>query len=231
MDNDAQGGVGRFFDALSGDYTETIERCFPRYREMLWAVLDYLPPGRTFRSILDLGSGTGNLSVLVHEAYPDAALRVVDLSAESLAACRKRLAGCRELICEEADFARLDYPRGSFDLVVSSIAIHHLDAPGKRSLFKRVHDWLAEDGVFCYADQCAGATDDLYARHIANWKAASLAAGSNEEEWQMWMQHQADCDHHDPLADQMTWLNDAGFTVVDCPWRYLLWSVVQARKG
>ena len=57
-DND----VGTFFDTLTDGYTATIERCFPRYREMLWALLNYLPQGRSFESILELGCGTGNLS-------------------------------------------------------------------------------------------------------------------------------------------------------------------------
>ena len=54
--------VGQFFDALSDDYTRTIERCFPRYREMLWALLDYLPRKPQVASVLELGCGTGNLS-------------------------------------------------------------------------------------------------------------------------------------------------------------------------
>jgi len=58
-----------------------------------------------------------------------------------------------------------------------------------------------------------------------------MEAGSTEDEWQMWMQHQTEHDFHDTLSDQMAWLRDAGFETVDCVWRYLLWSVVQARKS
>jgi tRNA (cmo5U34)-methyltransferase len=222
--------VARFFDSLTSDYTATIERCFPRYREMLWAVLDYLPPGRTFKSVLELGCGTGNLSVLLHAAYPDAALNFVDISGESLDECRSRLAACGGLVFEQQDFRKLAYADGSFDLVVSSISIHHLDSSDKQSLFRRIKDWLTDDGVLCFADQCAGATDDLYARHIENWKELSFQAGSSEAEWEMWMQHQAEHDHHDTLTAQLDWLREAGFSAVDCPWRYLLWSVIQARK-
>ncbi len=222
--------VGRFFDTLTGDYTETIERCFPRYREMLWALLDYLPQDRTFNSVLELGCGTGNLSVLLREAFPNATLQLVDLSSESLEICRSRFsADCRHEFHQQ-DFGTATYDDGSFDLVVSSIAIHHLDAAGKQLLFRRIHGWLTNDGVLCFADQCAGGADDLNERHIFNWKRQSMNAGSNDAEWTMWMQHQADHDHHDTLGDQMEWLREAGFAVVDCPWRYLLWSVVQARK-
>lgn len=64
--------VGQFFDSLTDGYTETIERCFPRYREMLWTLMDYLPTGRSFGSVLELGCGTGNLSVAIHDAFPQA---------------------------------------------------------------------------------------------------------------------------------------------------------------
>lgn len=222
--------IGQFFDTLTGDYTEAIERCFPRYREMLWGLVNYLPEDRQFESVLELGCGTGNLSALIHKAFPNASLRVVDISKDSLDVCQSRLSTCDNLICDQQDFQSIDYDRGSFDLVVSSIAIHHLDSSAKRTLFGRIHDWLADDGVFCFADQCAGATEDLNARHIANWRQVSGEAGSTKAEWDMWMQHQAEHDHHDTLCDQLDWLRQAGFPMVDCAWRYLLWAVIQARK-
>jgi tRNA (cmo5U34)-methyltransferase len=222
--------VGQFFDALTGEYTTVIERCFPRYQEMLWALLNYLPESRRFDSILELGCGTGNLTSLIHDAFPQAALRVVDVSKESLDVCRSRLGACDRFVCDQNDFGNVEYSSGSFDLVVSSIAIHHLESAGKQSLFRRINDWLTDDGILCFADQCAGATDDLNARHMQNWKQCSIKAGSTEAAWEMWMQHQAESDHHDTLVDQLDWLQAAGFPVVDCPWRYLLWSVIQARK-
>ncbi len=44
------------------------------------------------------------------------------------------------------------------------------------------------------------------------------------------MDHQRDHDFHDPLHSQMDWLQKAGYKEVDCTWRYLLWTVIQARK-
>ena len=222
--------VAGFFDSLAGEYSELIERCFPRYQEMLWAVLNYLPSGRRFQSLLELGCGTGNLTVILHNTFPDATLRVVDLSRESLAVCRKRLSDCGQLITDAADFRDLEFPAESFDLVVSNIAIHHLSADRKQVLFQKIHKWLTPDGILCFADQCGAGTGDLYARHIEHWRRLTMDAGSTEAEWDMWMKHQAESDHHDTITDQMQWLRAAGFPIVDCVWRYLLWSVIQAGK-
>jgi tRNA (cmo5U34)-methyltransferase len=173
--------------------------------------------------------GTGNLSVLLHEAFPDARLHLVDLSGESLDVCRTRL-DAGEIEFEQQDFRKLRYSTGTFDLIVSSIAIHHLVSSEKQGLFRECHGWLTDDGGVCFADQCAGATADLYDRHIHNWKEATFNAGSSQDEWDMWMCHQAEHDHHETLGDQMEWLREVGFSVVDCPWRFLLWSVIQAGK-
>lgn len=222
--------VVQFFDSLTDEYAGAIERCFPRYQEMLWALLDYLPDDLAPGNILELGSGTGNLSVLLAERYPESTLHIVDVSAESLTVCRNRLGDDDRFRFHTQDFRELHFDAGEFDLVVSSIAIHHLTSPEKQKLFDDIYDWLSPQGVFAFADQHAGSTDDLYRRHIENWKAAAMGAGSKLEEWEMWMKHQADHDHHDTLTDQTDWLWEAGFDVVDCPWRYLLWTVVQARK-
>jgi len=222
--------VDQFFDALTDEYAAAIERCFPRYREMFWALLDYLPPRLGASRILELGSGTGNLTVLVAERYPQATLKAVDVSAESLEVCRGRLDGSAQVEYLTTDFRDLRFDPGSFDLVISSIAVHHLTSPEKRTLFGNIYGWLSDCGVFAYADQHAGATDDLNRRHIENWKSAAMGAGSSSQEWDMWMSHQSAHDHHDTLGEQMAWLTDAGFTAVDCPWRYLLWTVIQARK-
>jgi tRNA (cmo5U34)-methyltransferase len=238
--------VDQFFDSLTDQYTGVIERCFPRYREMLWALLDYLPddcagPSRASppvlssaegrgQRILELGSGTGNLTVLLAEKYPAATIQMIDISADSLAVCRSRLGDHDRFEYRTEDFRRLQRDDGPFDLVVSSIAVHHLISSEKQKLFREIHALLAPQGIFAYADQFAGATEGLYRRHIENWKAAAMGAGSSPQEWQMWMQHQADHDHHDNLTDQIDWLRAAGFDVIDSPWRYLLWTVIQARK-
>ena len=223
--------VGKFFDVLSDDYTATIERCFPRYREMLWAILDYLPTGFRAESILELGAGTGNLTVLVQDAFPDATVRAVDVSAESLDICQNRVTPPSRLEVRVADIRELEFDEPKFDLIVSSIAIHHLEPTAKRELFSKCRRWLRPGGIFTFADQFRGVCPDVYQRHLANWRELSINAGSTQEEWQMWMEHQENDDHHDPLPDQLSWLAEAGFSDVDCVWRYLLWAVVQGRAA
>ena len=137
-----ENSVGQFFDTLTEDYTAMIERCFPRYREMLWALLEYLPSVGPHPTILELGCGTGNLSVLLRKCFPAATIHLVDLSGESLEVCRNRLPDDVSITFEQQDFRALEYKAESFDVIASSISIHHLKSKEKRALFGQIHEWL-----------------------------------------------------------------------------------------
>jgi tRNA (cmo5U34)-methyltransferase len=218
-----------FYDGLSPLYDEAILRCVPRYEEMLWAILRYVPDDLDPKRILDLGVGSGNLARLILDRFPGADLVGVDISREMLAVCRQRVTGDR-LTLVQSDFRNLDLEHGSFDLVVSSISIHHIDDAAKQALFRDLYCLLRPGGVIAYSDQFRGETAETYAKHMERWRREALDLGATEDEWRTWMTHQDDHDHHAPLGDQMAWLRAAGFLDVDCPWRYLLWTVLLGRK-
>jgi tRNA (cmo5U34)-methyltransferase len=101
-------------------------------------------------SILDLGTGTGNTLARVLGLHPTARAVGVDESHDMLEAARTRLAGY-DVVLREADL--LDpLPQGPFDLVVSALAVHHLDGPGKAELFRRVAAVLQPGGRFVLGD-------------------------------------------------------------------------------
>jgi tRNA (cmo5U34)-methyltransferase len=154
----------------------------------------------------------------------------VDFSGKLLHQCRSRLSEYGNIQYQEEDFRRLEFAPGSIDLIVSSISLHHLTHEEKADLFGKMSGWLDNEGVFSYSDQFAGVTDDLYARQMADWKERSKRLGASAEEWDAWMKHQEAHDYHATLVDQIDWLRKTGFKSVDCTWRYILWTVLQARK-
>lgn len=100
------------------------------------------------RTILELGVGTGETARRVLARHPDAKLVAVDSSAEMLERARE--------VLPHADLRRTrledPLPDGPFELVVSALAVHHLDGPGKQDLFKRIAAVLAPGGRFVLAD-------------------------------------------------------------------------------
>ena len=99
--------------------------------------------------ILDLGTGTGVTARRVLEAHPHARLVGLDESCEMLAVAMGILPAETDL-----RVARLEdpLPPGPFDLVVSALAVHHLDGPGKADLFRRVARVLEPGGRFVLGD-------------------------------------------------------------------------------
>jgi tRNA (cmo5U34)-methyltransferase len=104
--------------------------------------------GRVVRDALELGVGTGESALRVLAVHPDARWTGIDASAPMLERARERLpeADLRLGLLEDP------LPRGPYDLVLSVLVVHHLDGPGKRSLFGRVAGVLRPDGRFVLGD-------------------------------------------------------------------------------
>jgi tRNA (cmo5U34)-methyltransferase len=126
-------------------YLELMHEDVPRYDE-LQAETARATAGSGVTSILELGVGTGETSRRVLAEHPGARLVGIDASAEMLAEA--------DLPDAELRVARLEgpLPDGPFDLVVSCLAIHHLDGAGKQDLFGRIAAVLAGSGTFVLAD-------------------------------------------------------------------------------
>lgn len=219
-----------FFDDLASEYDVAIRRCVPRYDEMQATLLGYLPQYEQPPRILELGAGTGALTEKAAKTFPGASICVADLSSESLNICSKRVGQMAHVQTLVGDMRSLDLEQNEFDLVLSSIAIHHLTSPEKQKLFNDCLDWLKPGGIISYCDQFGAPTPEIYAANIDHWHRIALSKGATESEWMAWMEHQDKHDYHDSLGDQMNWLKQAGFEQIDCQWRNLLWTVLTARK-
>ncbi len=99
-------------------------------------------------AILELGVGTGETAAAVLAVHPAARLVGIDESEPMLARARDRFPGA------DLRVQRLEepLPEGSYDLVVSALTVHHLDAAGKADLFRRVCGRLRPGGRFVLAD-------------------------------------------------------------------------------
>ena len=121
----------------------------PSYRR-LQAEVVRATGGVTVASVLDLGTGTGETLAAVLARHPAAAATGIDENAAMLDAAKSRLAGL-SVELRVADL-REPLPPGPFDLVVSALAVHHLDGPGKAALFRGIACVLRPGGRFVLGD-------------------------------------------------------------------------------
>jgi len=100
--------------------------------------------------VLELGSGTGNLSCLLDRSGE---LVCVDLSERMEAIARSKSGHLVNRRFIKADMLEvLDYERAPFDSVISTYAIHHLTDEEKRLLFAKIFTGLVPGGRAVFGD-------------------------------------------------------------------------------
>ena len=139
-------GIDCQFHFDPATYLQAIREEMPAYDELQDAIA-HATAGIQVERVLELGVGTGETSKRVLDLHPEAELIGIDESAEMLAAASASLAA-------DLRVSRLQdpLPEGNFDLVVSALAVHHLDSAGKADLFARVADRLRPGGRFVLGD-------------------------------------------------------------------------------
>jgi len=100
--------------------------------------------------VLELGSGTGNLSIRLNQVKE---LTCVDISTEMQRIARQKLPSSAHITYEEADIlAFFDKLEKKFDAVVSTYTIHHLTEAEKQQLFEKIESSLDPGGLAIFGD-------------------------------------------------------------------------------
>jgi ubiquinone/menaquinone biosynthesis C-methylase UbiE len=103
--------------------------------------------------VLDLGCGTGTLTILIKQLHPES--EVVGLDGDPnvlvIARAKAKKAGI-DIAFDEAMAFQLPYPDGSFDRVLCSLVLHHLTTENKRRALKEVYRILRLGGELHVAD-------------------------------------------------------------------------------
>lgn len=100
---------------------------------------------------LDLGCGTGTLTVMLKRAYPEAHFTGVDGDPDVLKIAREKSRGT-DIRWDKGLASSLPYPDSTFDRVVTSLVIHHLVTEDKRLAFKEVFRVLKPRGELYVLD-------------------------------------------------------------------------------
>jgi tRNA (cmo5U34)-methyltransferase len=155
----------------------------PGYEELQEAVVAATADVHAAR-VLELGTGSGETALRLRARHPEAAWVGIDASEPMLARARERMPDADLRLQRLED----ELPEGPFDLVVSALAVHHLDGAEKRDLFSRVSRVLEPGGLFVLGDVVVPPEGQ---------------EGPIEIDWEM--------DVPDSVEDQLAWLREVGF--------------------
>jgi ubiquinone/menaquinone biosynthesis C-methylase UbiE len=122
----------------------------------------------------DLGCGSGQVTLALAARTSsvlaiDVSQKMIDLLLENA-----RRAGAANVEGRALPIEQLDLPAGSFDLVVTNYAFHHLRDEDKPEVVKRVFTWLRPGGRFVVGDMMFGRGGDARDRQIIASKLSLL---------------------------------------------------------
>lgn len=140
------------------DWATRQDRYEDERRPQFQMIADAIPFTRdTAIQILDVGAGYGALTQFLLEQFPNATALCQDGSEEMARLGRRRMAAWKgrvEFVI--ADFSKPGWSRaidGSFDTVVSTIAIHNVRVPGIiEAIYKEVFELVKPGGCFLNLD-------------------------------------------------------------------------------
>ncbi|MDL2237465.1 class I SAM-dependent methyltransferase [Christensenellaceae bacterium OttesenSCG-928-K19] len=216
------------FDAVAAEYDAQRRKLLPCFEDLYtvpFLVTDCKKPNPR---VLDLGGGTGLFSYYLLQRYPQAQVTLVDLSGDMLAVAKERFKKHEGFGYIVADYARHRFEE-KYDMVISALSIHHLAAEDKERLYHTCYGILQEGGIFINADQVLSPSPGLERMYHDRWRSFVDKSGLSPSEIEAAYARTVH-DDPSPLADQLTWLGEAGFKAVDCVYKYLHFCVMVGLK-
>lgn len=219
----------------------------PRREEQISVVIHRLFDGALRPlTIFELCSGEGLLTKAILNADHDVRVVAFDASPGMLKATWKSAAENADRLTVQG--FRLENRNwrtgaGAADAVVSSLAVHHLDADGKAALFRDLLELLTPGGIFVLADLIDPTSEAVRKGYARQWESEveqrSLALRGDRSGLERF--RALDWNHYDPrvpdpldkpsqLLEQMDWLRAAGFVKIDLLWCVAGHAILSAEK-
>ncbi len=216
----------------TADFDFGIRQLLPKYDEMLEAIALCIPT--TAKKIIDLGCGTGELSLKILQRCPEAMVMGMDYSPRMLdfagikikaGGYSDRWSGIEMDFGDWANDEESDYIGIKFDACVSSLAIHHLSDDMKLQVFKCVARVLRSGGAFWNADPVLPENEqiaEIYQTVRENW---TRQQGTTLEQVRSQIGTSRDRgyssqDRLATLSGHLSMLEEAGFKAIVVPWKY-----------
>jgi ubiquinone/menaquinone biosynthesis C-methylase UbiE len=130
--------------------------------------------------VLEIGCGTGNLTVRAKRSHPGVEVVGSDPDPLALGHARRRARGLDEIRFEQGYAQRLPYPDATFDRVLSALMLHHIDQDDQPSTAAEIARVLRPGGSVHLVDL----VDDNHGIHgfLARRMKSGHLAGNSEDD-------------------------------------------------
>nr|WP_319373905.1 class I SAM-dependent methyltransferase [uncultured Methanobacterium sp.] len=202
--------------------------------------------------VLDLGCGNAAITMELLKEDNKINATLVDGSLEMLKNARNNLKNYKDMNFIHKTFQELlenesqdkasqdngsqdNIISGEFDLVVSSLAIHHIATAEKKSLFQYIYDHLKSGGFFLNIETVKAPVDELeqwYRVLWSEWICENQDKLDTQKSFEYLPEQYKDNpdNHPDTLKMQLDALESVGFSRVDCYYKYGIFSIYGGMK-
>ncbi|MGO9014735.1 MAG: class I SAM-dependent methyltransferase [Dissulfurispiraceae bacterium] len=212
-------------------------------RQMFWFVtslVSHFRHGVQDIKLLELGSGDGALTEELLKTNNDVSATLLDGGEGMIRQARERLKGYRNTTFIQATFQDLlggKITLETYDFIVSSMAIHHLDMDEKASLFRLIASWLKPGGHFVDVDAILPPSEELEQWYFAIWKdwltrmmdRYNIKDEVPDDPIKRY-KDPSSMNKPDTLGNQLRALESAGFVDVDCYFKNGAFAVFGGKK-
>jgi len=221
--------IKKHFEEEANEYDMIIQKLIPHYKQMIDALVSVIPfSEESVFSMIDLGCGTGTISKSVKQKYPNTDITCVDIAGKMLEIAKDKIGG--SVNCIQADFNNFEFPR-KYDLVVSSLALHHLENDDhKLAFYEKIFSSLNKNGVFINIDVVLGSDNDIQEVYMEKWKDFMRSKVSDDEINNKWLPTYYAEDRPAKLTAHLDMLNKSGFSCVDVIYKYYNYTVYTGKK-
>ena len=160
MSNNSKGWKKEFdSEGRSSTYDKIISLFSLRRSERFKVLQAVLPePSQTEFKILELGTGTGLLTELLVELFPDASVVTIEGAekmmeqAKSKTVLQENEARIQWILADYSSPSWLKDVMPPFNLIVTFDSLHHLSHERKKELYKEIYDLTVKGGYFIISD-------------------------------------------------------------------------------
>ncbi len=225
-------------------YDADMDVMHPLRHEMIEVVLETLPfAADSELRVMDLGAGTGIFSARVLERFANASVLAVDGAAAMVDLATGRMGPLADRMeWVTADFRKLPAETvepGSYDLFISSYALHHLNADEKSALLRTIFSALKPGGWLFNADIVVAESEVMEQRFqqlriegVTSRAAEGDKRFSNAETTRTYLTEMeiAENDQPQTAAMDLAIIREAGFASAEILWKKFREVVIGGSK-
>jgi tRNA (cmo5U34)-methyltransferase len=218
--------VKEHFEEEAKEFDDTIVKLIPMYSQMIDSMIFTIPQNVSDEfKVLDLGTGTGNVSKAIKEKFEHANIDCIDIAEKMIEMAKIKLGDYADIHYYTGDFYEFEFEE-KYDVVVSSLALHHIKTDDeKKKFYHKIYNILKEGGIFINSDSVLGSNERIQNLNKEKWKEFMLNNLSEDEIEDKWVPQSKKEDYPVPITLHLKWLEEAGFKDLDIVWKYYGWAV------